>query len=151
VTTLNELIQLGAQIHLVGGSASATSGTGGQGGRVAVLSDGLADGFGGDITLYAGSSITVSGGFGQTGGDARRGAVGSKAVEFDADGNNSNAGTNGFVLNFGVIIADGGGPGGSGGDVLFDGLNNGLTPGPDPGFQSRTGKGGALDGLFTSQ
>jgi hypothetical protein len=151
VTTLNELIQLGAQIHATGGSGTLSSGTGGQGGRVAILSDGFADGVGGDITLYAGSVITVSGGPGQVGGSARRGPVGSKAVEFDADGNNSNAGTNGFVSNFGLIVADGGGPGGTGGDVLFDGLNNGLTPGPVEGLQSRAGKGGALDGLFTSQ
>jgi hypothetical protein len=147
--TVSGVIQIGAQVRSVGGAAPG--GTGGTGGRVVVNTDADANGVAGDITLFAGASITVSGGPGSIGGDARRGAVGSKAVEFDADGNNGNAGTAGLVVNFGIIIAEGGRSGGAGGDVLFDGLNQGLTAGPDPGLQSRAGDGAGLPGLFTSQ
>jgi len=149
--TVNGAIQIGGQIRAVGGGASTSSGTGGQGGRIAVNSDSNSDGAGGDITLFAGGIIDVSGGSGLNGGSARKGAAGSKAVEFDADGNNSNAGTNGLVVNFGIITATGGRSGGNGGDVLFDGLNSGLTPGPVPGLQSISGDGAGLNGIFTSQ
>jgi hypothetical protein len=151
VSTLNDVIQIGAQIHAQGGNAPSSSGTGGLGGRVSVDTDSNTDGVNGDITLYAGAVITVSGGSGLVGGSARRGLPGSKAVEFDADGANANSGSGGLVSNFGVIIAEGGRSGGDGGDVRFDGLNNGLTPGPDPGIQSRVGNGGGLNGAFLSQ
>lgn len=129
---------------------SAPGGTGGQGGRVMANSDMDADGTGGDITLAAGASIDVSGGSGQTGGSARTG-VGTEAVAFDADGNNSNSGvTGGIVQNLGSITARGGDPAGSGGRVFFDGLTPAFLVGPFPGTQDRSpGAAGGIAGLFT--
>ena len=152
VETASGPVTLLGDVLVRGGRAPDSGGTGGLGGEIIVHSDGDNDGVGGDITVGAKALVDASGGDGTFGGDGLN-SIGV-AIDLDADGNNSNAGTNGRILNLGVIIARGGVSGGFGGDALFDGLNSVGAAGPDP-FES----GGLLDlrsdggpsGSFTSQ
>jgi len=136
------------QIDLRGGSHTG-GGPGAAGGQVAFESDEDWDGVGGDITFTG--TIDVSGGTGAPGGDSPNSTTPGTAVLFDADGNDSNAATNGTVLNQGTIIARGGATNGNGGDILFDGLDASGTPGPDPGTIDVSGNGTGTAGSFTSQ
>jgi hypothetical protein len=109
-------------------------------GSVLANSDSEGDGRGGAIVVNSGATIDVSGG----------GSASHEAVTFDADGNDSNdPSENGVVVNQGTVLARGTGPGSTGGDVRFDGLEMGLIPGPEPGTIDLTGEG--TSGAFISQ
>ena len=155
-------ISMRGSVAARGGAGLALVGSfGGFGGEILVDSDSLfsvgggADGRGGDITLHVGAIIDVSGGSAGSGGDALNDGIlfsvtSPVAVTLDSDGIDSDdPGENGIVRNFGTIIARGVGPGSIGGDVLFDGLDSSLNPGPLPGFLDLTGA--AQLGDFLSQ
>jgi hypothetical protein len=135
---------------LLRGAIAARGGNGaGLGGFVLVESDTDKDGWAGSITLDGGATIDVGGGEG--GGSGRNNSVdGASApvcVYFDADGNNSNHPVrNGIVRNLGAIVSRGTSPGGDGGDVRFDGLDENRTVGADPGSLELSGteEGGFL-------
>lgn len=159
--TIGGNISMRGTIAARGGAGLGFVGSfGGFGGEILIESDspasvgGGGDGRGGDITLHAGATIDASGGSAGSGGDGLNdGTVDVTtpvAVIFDADGDDSDLpGENGIVLNLGIIISRGTGPGAFGGDVLFDGLDSLLAPGPLPGFLDLFGDGDVGD--FLSQ
>jgi len=124
---------------LVRGGGVSGIGTGGLGGRVIAVSDFLASGTAGDITLEAGSAIDASGGVGSILGAALQNLGGDPgtalvlpialAVLFDANNGTGGAGgtTVGRITNLGSITATGS----TGGDIYYNGLNSlgaALTP-----------------------
>jgi hypothetical protein len=144
VRTNDQKISLGGTFLIRGGQATGAGGGGGDGGGAVIASDLDSNGVAGDITLEVGAVIDVSAG----GGSGASPAGGS--VQFIAD-NNSNSLTNGIVQNLGLIVARGGSPNGNGGDVTFNGLNaDGVTVGPAPGVQDRSGTGTGVAGTFTA-
>jgi hypothetical protein len=146
----------GGHIHLRGEIAARGGLGGGMGGIVNALSDSDLDGRGGDITLYEGATLDLSGGEGFVGGeglnDGFPGATFPIAVLFDADGANSNNPMeNGVVRNLGLIVSHGAPSNGDGGDVRFDGLDDGLNIGPAPGSLDLQAAGSGQNGGFRGE
>ena len=146
----------GGHIHMRGQIVARGGLGGGMGGIVNAISDNDLDGRGGDITLYAGATIDLSGGEGSVGGegfnDGFPGATFPHAVLFDADGANSNNPMeNGVVRNLGLIVSHGAPSNGDGGDVRFDGLDDGLNVGPAPGTLDLQGAGSGQNGGFRGE
>jgi len=137
-----------------GGGAGGPAGTGGQGGQLSATTDAsnLLGGPLGNITVNLGAVIDVSGGSGYHGGnavgDGRRFSVSTPVavlLQAEATPGKPNAGS---ILNLGSILATGGFPSGSGGDVLFLGSGAGGVGPALPGNVQISGSGEGLPGDF---
>jgi hypothetical protein len=128
--TRGRAIDMSGSLLARGGAVSGI-GTGGIGGKVIAVSDFLAGGTAGNITLESGSAIDVSGGSGTVLGVALQVGVDpgtvlvlpiALAVLFDANNGTGGAGgtTVGRITNLGSITATGS----SGGDIYYNGLNS---------------------------
>lgn len=151
---------LDGQLHARGGDAPGAGGTGGTGGRLHIWTDTNFDGIGGHLIVEQSGLIDISGGSGETGGNACNNGEGGVAyfpegietigILFNSDSAPGRL-EDGELVNKGRIVAKGGAGGGSGGDVIFHGRRAGSSKDPVPGAIDLSGDGDGADGSFASQ
>jgi hypothetical protein len=154
-------------LEALGGAAPDPGGTGGDGGFAYIFTDDNYGGTeGGILIIETTGLIDVSGGPGTIGGSARSDGLASSVVNFpvrqddeydvqqiavliNSDGLHGTP--TGWIDNRGRIVARGGSPGGSGGDVEYHGKREDGNTAPLAGNLDQSGAGTGAPGDYAAE